>query len=156
MTAVEIRPAPAATAYVDDFHTWTRELRAGLRTGDLSSLDRASRVGEIEDSGGSQSADLVSILRVVLPDMLRFDRQSDTQPRNRAISTAKHRVDITDQLEDSPGLKSRLVEAAAKAYRVARLEAVGETGLPPTLFPEACPYTYQDIVDRPFTIDPAA
>ena len=156
MTAVKTRPASAGTAYADDFYTWTREQSERLRSGDLSGLDRENLAEEIESLGKSQFASLVSALRVVLLHMLKFDHQLNKRTRSSAISIATHRVHVIDELDESPGLKTRLVEAVAKAYRVARLEAVSETGLPLKLFPETCPYTYQDIMDRPFTIDPAA
>jgi hypothetical protein len=156
MTALKTRPAPAGTAYADDFYTWTREQGARLRSGDLSGLDRENLAEEIESLGKSQFASLVNALRVVLLNMLKFDFQPAKRTRSWAISIATHRVHIAEELAESPGLKGRLVEAVAKAYRVARLEAAKETGLVVKRFPEICPYTYQDITDRPFAIDPEA
>ncbi|MEE7448944.1 hypothetical protein MRF4_14705 [Methylobacterium radiotolerans] len=156
MTALKTRPAPAGTAYADDFYTWTQEQSARLRSGDLSGLDRENLAEEIESLGKSQFASLVSALRVVLLHMLKFDFQPEMQSRSWAISIATHRLHVAEELAESPGLKARLVEAVAKAYRVARLEAAKETGLPIKRFLEICPYTYQDIADRPFAIDPDA
>jgi hypothetical protein len=156
MTALKSRPAPAGTAYADDFYTWTQEQSARLRSGDLTGLDRENLAEEIESLGKSQFASLVSALRIVLLHMLKFDFQPEMQSRSWAISIATHRVHIAEELSESPGLKGRLAEAVAKAYRVARLEAAKEMGLVVKRFPETCPYTYQDIIDRSFAIDPEA
>lgn len=156
MTALKTRPTLTGTAYADDFYTWTQERSARLRSGEPSGLVRANLADEIESLGKSQFVRLTSALRMVLLHRLKFDHQPGKRTRSWAISLAPHRVHTIDELEESPGLKGRLVEAVAKAYRVARLDAVSETGLPVKLFPEACPYTYQDIMDRPFTIDPTA
>ena len=61
-----------------------------------------------------------------------------------------------DEIEESPGLKSRLDDAVERAYRRARLEASGETGLALRTFPETCPYSLDEIMNRPFAIDPDA
>lgn len=154
MTAVKARPSAAGTAYAEDFYTWTQEQSARLRSGDLSGLDRENLAEEIESLGKSQFASLVSALRVVLLHMLKVDYQPSKRTRSWSISIATHRLHVAEELSESPGLKSRLVEAIGKAYRLARLEAAQETGLAVKCFPEACPYTYQDIMDRPFAIDP--
>ncbi|MCJ2062457.1 DUF29 domain-containing protein [Methylobacterium sp. J-088] len=154
MTALKTWPAPAGTAYADDFYTWTQEQGARLRAGDVSEFDRENLAEEIESLGRSQFASLVSALRVVLLHMLKVDHQPSKRTRSWLISVATHRIHIADELDDSPGLKSRLVEAIGKAYRLARLAAAQEMGLAVGSFPETCPYTYQDITDRPFAIDP--
>ncbi|MEL6063583.1 MULTISPECIES: DUF29 domain-containing protein [unclassified Methylobacterium] len=154
MTAVKTRPAAAGTAYADDFYTWTQEQGARLRSGDFSALDYENLAEEIESLGRSQFASLVSALRVVLLHMLKFDYQPGKRTRSWMISIATHRIHIAEELSESPGLKSRLAEAISKAYRVARLDAAKETRLAVSRFPEACPYTYQDVMDRHFAIDP--
>jgi len=152
MTALKTRPASAGTAYADDFYTWTQEQGTHLRAGDVSRLDRENLAEEIESLGRSLFASLVNALRVVLLHMLKVDRQPSKRTRGWSIAT--HRVHSADELNACPGLKSRLDEAIGKAYRLARLEAAQETGLALKRFPETCPYTYQDIMDRPFAIDP--
>ena len=156
MTAVKARPASAGTAYADDFYTWTQEQGARLRSGDLSGLDRENLAEEIESWGKSQFASLVSALRVVLLHMLKFDHQPGKRARSWMISIATHRIQVAEELSESPGLKRRVVEAITKAYRIARLEAAKETRLAVSRFPETCPYTYQDIMDRHFAIDSEA
>ncbi|SDM51716.1 protein of unknown function DUF29 [Methylobacterium phyllostachyos] len=154
MTALKTRAAAAGTADADRFYSWTQERGARLRTGDDSGLDRENLAAEIESTGGSQFASLVSASRAVLLHMLKIDHQPSEWARSWSISIATHRVHIGDALKECPGLKSRLVEAIGKAYRLARLEAAQETGLALGGFPQTCPYTYQDIMDRTFAIDP--
>lgn len=150
------RPDSPTTAYADDFYTWTQEQGARLRAGDLDGLDLENLAEEIESLGKSQFASLVSALRIVLLHMLKFDHQPERRTRSWALSIATHRDQAVEELEESPGLKSRLDEAMTKAYRRARLEASGETGLPLKQFPETCPYSLDEIMNRPFAIDPVA
>ncbi|WP_375454467.1 DUF29 domain-containing protein [uncultured Methylobacterium sp.] len=147
-------PADAGAAYADDFYTWTQEQGARLRAGDLTALDLENLAEEIESLGRSQFSSLVSAWRVILLHMLKFDYQPSRRTRGWVISIASHREAAADELKDSPGLKRRQREAMERAYRRARLEAAKETGLPLKTFPEACPYTSDEMLTRPFAIDP--
>ncbi|GJD35819.1 DUF29 domain-containing protein [Methylobacterium aerolatum] len=148
------RPDSPPTAYGDDFYTWTQEQGARLRAGNLDGLDLENLAEEIESLGKSQFASLVSALRIVLLHMLKFDHQPERRSRSWIVSIATHRDHAAEELEESPGLKNRLNEAIGKAYRRARLEAYGETGLPLDAFPEVCPYSLHEIMNRPFATDP--
>ena len=154
MTAVRTRPASAGTAYADDFYTWTREQSERLRSGDLSGLDRENLAEEIESLGKSQYDSLVSLWRVVLLHMLKFDYQPERRSRSWTVSIRTHRNRAADVLEDNPGLKSRLAQALMRAYRDAREEASAETGLPLKRFPKECPYTREELLTRLFSADP--
>ncbi|WP_342106070.1 DUF29 domain-containing protein [Methylobacterium sp. SI9] len=154
MTAVKARRSSAGTAYADDFYTWTQEQGARLRSGDLSGLDRANLAEEIESLGRSQYDSLVSLWRVVLLHMLKFDYQPERRSRSWTVSIRTHRNRAADVLDDNPGLKSRLVQAVERAYRDAREEAAAETGLPLRMFPKDCPYTREELLTRPFSADP--
>ena len=148
------RPAGTGTAYADDFYIWTQEQGARLRAGDLDALDLENLAEEIESLGKSQFGSLVSAWRVVLLHMLKFDHQPSRRTRSWVITIATHRETAVDELRDSPGLKGRVTEAMERAYRRARLEAADETGLPLKTFPETCPYTREEMLTRPFAIDP--
>ena len=151
-----IRSDTPTTAYSDDFYTWTQEQGARLRAGDLDGLDLENLAEEIESLGKSQFASLVSALRIVLLHMLKCDHQPERRSRSWALSIAEHRRRIIFELMDSPGLKSRLTDAVVLAYDLGRIEAAKETDLSLKKFPEACPYTFDEIMNRPFAIDPDA
>ena len=51
---------------------------------------------------------------------------------------------------DNPGLRPRIAEAVARAYRKARLQAMKETKLKESRFPDTCPYSFDDLVSRKF------
>jgi hypothetical protein len=148
------RPALAGTAYEDDFYTWTQEQGARLRSGDFAGLDLANLAEEIESLGRSEFNGLVGAWRAILIHMLKFDHQPEKRTRSWAISIRSQRDNAADVLADNPGLKSRLDDALARAYRGARLEASKETSIPLKRFPETCPYTQAEVLTRPFPVDP--
>ncbi len=104
--------------------------------------------------GRSQFDSLVSMWRVILLHMLKFDHQPDKRTRSWTVSIRTHRNRAADILDDNPGLKSRLDEALVRAYRDARQEASAETGLSLKLFPKECPYSRAELLTRPFSADP--
>ena len=155
MTALtKPKPVPAGTAYENDFYTWTQEQSARLRTGQLDSLDRENLAEEIESLGRSEYNSLVGAWRVILLHMLKFDHQPKRATRSWSVSIATQRRQSRDILKDNPGLKSRLDEAMERAYHDARLKAFQETRLPLDRFPETCPYSRDDLLSRPFPMDP--
>ncbi|GJE61708.1 DUF29 domain-containing protein [Methylobacterium trifolii] len=156
MTALKAaRPtATGGTAYADDFYTWTQEQGARLRAGDLSALDREDLAEEIESLGRSEFGKLVAAFRDILRSILVFDHRPDLPARDGALLIAAQRLDVTFLLKDSPGLKDRSEEAMARAYQTARLGAADAAQLPLSRFPETCPYNREDLMRRPFAIDP--
>ncbi len=76
------------------------------------------------------------------------------QPEGRSVSWAASLLEQRDQLgstlSDSPSLRSYPRDVVDKQYRIARLKAAGETKLPLDAFPEANPYSLQEILDEGF------
>jgi len=143
------RRAPGGL-YGDDLYTWAIEQAAALRAGDLESLDLANLAEEIEDLGSEQLHKLTSAYRIILAHMLKWDYQPERRSRSWATSINSQRAAASDVLEDSPGLTSRRDVALARAYRRARIEAGGQTGLGEGAFPAECPYSLDDVMMREF------
>jgi hypothetical protein len=141
---------PAAAGYWDDFYSWLMEQAAHLRSGRWEALDRENLAEEIEGLGREQFNKLESVLRVVLMHMLKWDHQPGRRSRSWVLSIEAQRLELDDLLSDNPGLKPRIAEATARAYRKARIEAANETGLEEHEFPEECPYRWNDIASREF------
>jgi len=149
--------APAAKAhpnslYERDLYAWSQEQARLLRAGRFSELDAENIAEEISDVGTTEYRVLESALRVLLAHMLKWDHQPERRTRSWQMTIAEQRVQIEQQLTDNPSLKSRRDEAVVQAYRRARLIASGETDLDLGRFPESCPYDWDAITRRPFTL----
>ncbi len=142
---------PAGAAYDRDFYSWSQEQARLVREGRWDTVDRENVAEEIESLGREQFNKLESALRVLMMHMLKWDHQPDRRGRSWSISIRQQRLEVDDVLADNPGLKSRIAEAVARGYRKARLEAAKETGLDEEIFPDACPYSWDDIVSREFS-----
>ena len=147
------QPAAGETpraSYDRDFYTWSQEQGRLVREGRWNEVDRENVAEEIESLGREQFNKLESALRVLMMHMLKWDHQPERRSRSWAGSIDTQRLELADVLDDNPGLQPRIGEAIARAYRKARSEAVVETGLKKSTFPETCPYSYDEITSRVF------
>jgi hypothetical protein len=145
-----LAPEMADAGYDNDFYTWSQQQAALVRAGRWSAVDRENVAEEIESLGREQFNKLESALRVLLIHMLKWDNQPVRRSRSWVLSIEAQRIELEDVLDDNPGLKPRIVEAIARAYRRARIEAERETLLEKSVFPATCPYSYDDITSREF------
>jgi hypothetical protein len=143
--------APIEAAYEHDFYSWLMEQARHIREGRFAALDRDNLAEEIESLGREQFNKLVSALRVLMLHMLKWDHQPALRSRSWVLSIEEQRLEIADVLADNPGLKPRIGEAIARAYRRARIEAAKETGLDEKEFATTCPYAFDDMTSRDFS-----
>ena len=158
--AVKERPAASDASsgtrarYEDDLYTWVNEQVELLRAGRLDEIDAQNIAEELSDVGASQYDKLWSSLRVLVMHMLKWDQQPEFRTPSWVYSIREQRNRYAKILKKNPGLASRRDEALADAYDSARLWAANETSLPVDEFPDECPYTWDDILNRPFETDP--
>jgi hypothetical protein len=143
---------PVSASYERDFYTWSLEQARLVREGRWDAVDRDNVAEEIESLGREQFNKLASALRVVMLHMLKWDHQPELRSRSWVLSIETQRLELEDVVADNPGLRSRIPEAITRGYRKARLEAAKETGVAKELFPETCPYGWNDIVSRVFSL----
>ena len=143
----------SAARYDDDFAAWAIAQAEYLASGRFSDLDIDNLTEEVSALAKRDFRRLVSVIEVVLVHLLKFDHQGEKRSRSWTLSILEHRDRIERSLRDSPSFLSRLDDAVSDAYRTARTAAARETGLPLATFPEACPYGWDDVVNRPFDAD---
>ena len=151
---VDLAPVdePLRADYNRDFYSWLMEQARHVRAGRWNALDRENLAEEIESLGREQFNKLESALRVLLVHILKWDHQPKRRTRSWVISIKDQRIEFDQVLEDNPGLKGRLDEALARAYRRARLQAAKATSLDEETFPATCTYSWEDIVSREFSL----
>ncbi|MFF9598966.1 DUF29 domain-containing protein [Methylobacterium fujisawaense] len=151
--------APAAphaegrTRYADDLYSWVQEQVALLRAGRVDALDLDNIAEELSDVGLSEYHRLTSAVEIVLLHMLKWDHQPERRSRSWTLSIAEHRERILIQLRKSPGLRSSLDEVQRDGFRLGRLGAARQMRRSPKTLPAECPYSWDDILNRPFEVD---
>jgi len=142
---------PAKSPLYDrDFYAWSREQAELLRAGKLADADIEHIAEEIDSMGRTEKRELISRLTVLLLHLLKWRHQPGKRGPSWEASVRVQRYGVEDHVDDNPSLKPPLQRALASAYRKATLEAVAETGLPSATFPEACPWTVEQVLDDGF------
>jgi hypothetical protein len=142
--------ADLSALYDEDFFEWTRRSAELLRAGQLDQADIEHIAEEIESMGKSEKRELVSRLTVLLTHLLKWQNQPVLRGTSWRLTLQEQRNQLEDHLADNPSLKSTLAETIAAAYRNAILGAARETGMDPDVFPAACPWSFQQIIDPNF------
>jgi hypothetical protein len=143
----------ASRLYDEDFYAWANQQAALLRAGRLAEADIAQIAEEIESMGKTEKRELTNRLAVLLMHLLKWRFQPAIRSTGWRLTIEEQRDRLIDHMADNPSLTSKLPETTASAYRLAILAAARETGLPPALFPAACPWTYEEIIDANFWPD---
>lgn len=136
--------------YESDFYAWANQQAALLRAGNLSAADIEHIAEEIESMGKTEKRELVNRLAVLLLHLLKWQFQPKRRSASWEATIIVQRHDLADHLADNPSLKAQLPAAISRAYSNAAPLAVGETGLPRTTFPTACPWSFDQIMDEGF------
>ncbi len=140
------------TRYEDDLYTWANEQVALLREGRVGEVDSENVAEELSDVAKGLYWQLWTGLRVLVMNMLKWDQQPEFRTATWSWSIEEQRRRYAKLMSKSPGLILQRDEALADAYESARDWAALETHLHVSEFPEECPYTWVDVLDRPFEV----
>ena len=143
----------ARTRYGDDLYTWVQEQVALLRAGRVDALDLDNIAEELSDVGSAQYSQLESALRVLIMHMLKWDQQPEKRTPSCIYSIREQRLRYAKILRKNPGLKLHLDTMRDDIYPISHNWAADECHLLPSEFPPECPYTWDDLLERPFDFD---
>ena len=140
----------ALPLYDQDFFGWATRQADLLRRGRFAEADLANIVEEIETLGRSEKRELESAYRLICLHLLKLMFQPSHTTRSWLNTIVRERNTAERVLDDSPSLKPRRGALLRAAYRQARKEAAAETGLPLSIFPDAPPFTLDQVAADDF------
>ncbi|MFM6039276.1 MAG: DUF29 domain-containing protein [Sphaerospermopsis kisseleviana] len=126
------------TLYEQDYYLWIKTTINQLRTGQFSAVDLENLLEELETMGRSQKRAIKSLLIKLLEHLLKLKCWDNERERNqghwkREVRT--FRIQIKDELTDSPSLKPYILEIFEKCYQEARKLVSDSSQLPLDTFP---------------------
>jgi Domain of unknown function DUF29 len=139
--------------YDTDFYTWNQTQAAAVRAKDWAALDIENIAEEIESLGRSDRRAITHQLERLLLHLLKWVYQAQERARRGRSwrgSIRQARQAIADLIEESPSLRDLPAERLARAYIRARAQAMEQTGLPLSTFPETCPWSPDQLQDEDF------
>lgn len=142
-------------AYEADYYGWTLDQAAAVRAGRFDLIDRENLAEEIEDLGKSEKREIESRLVQVLLHLIKWQFQPEKRKGGWEASIRVHRQRLIKIITENPSLKHYPGEEMPHAYMEARLAAEKETGIAYEAFPDACPFTIDQVMDETFLPDAA-
>jgi hypothetical protein len=98
--------------------------------------------------GKSEQRGINRHLRVLLMHLLKWEFQERFRGGSWLGSIRNARLSIDDLIKTSPSLKNKPENDLPEAYKQAREWASDEIGLKLDIFPQECPYTIEQILNK--------
>jgi hypothetical protein len=133
--------------YEADFAGWAEDTARAVAEGRWSEIDQAALAEEVADLARKERRVIRSRFEVLLLHLLRQRFQPMKASRGWEATIQEQRLRLRELLEENPSLATdpEVADAARKAYRLARLRAVRETGLALETFPTEIPFSTAEI-----------
>lgn len=131
--------------YEQDYYLGLETTAKLLREGQLSALDAANLLEEIEDIGRSEKRAVYSNLKILLMPLLKYGYQPEKRSNSWRASIVEHRQRLQKAFQESPSLQP-YTEIFNECYQDARELAAAETGLAIDGFPVETPFTSEEIL----------
>jgi hypothetical protein len=135
-----------STLYEQDYYLWLETTAKLLRDGQLSALDAANLLEEIEDMGRSEKRAVYSNLKILLMHLLKYRYQPEKRSNSWIASIVEHQQRLKKAFKESPSLQPYFTEVFNECYQDARELAAAETGLAIDWFPVETPFTPEEIL----------
>lgn len=142
-----------AVLYEQDYYLWLETTASLLKTGQLSALDIANLLEEIEDMGRSEKRAVYSNLKILLLHLLKHKYQPERRSNSWLASIVEHRQRLRQAIAESPSLQPYLIEVFQQCYQDARALAAAETGLAIEVFPIENFFAISEILDFGYLSD---
>jgi hypothetical protein len=136
--------------YDEDFFQWTQCNASVLRSGAVQNADLEHIAEEIEDMGKRHRQAAVNRMRVLIMHLLKYRFQPGKRSPSwtRTIIEQRRRLHLI--FEDSPSLRSYVLEHIDAIYAHAAQDAMIEMSSKDIGLPEACPWRMDAILDPKF------
>ena len=139
-----------ADLYDADFAEWTRHNAELLRSGRVTEADLAHIAEEIEDMGKRERRSLDSRMERLIEHLLKWQYQPEQRGSSWGRTIAAQREGVRLLLIKNPGFRPFLDEVVADAYQAAVEIVMATISCPRETFPETCPYSLEQLLDRNF------
>jgi len=139
-------------SYDTDVIAWANEQAAFIRAGRFDLLDLEHIADEIEDVGKSERRELRNRMAILLVHLLKWKFQPERRGHSWQRTIKTQRKELAECIADTPSLKVEVANSTwwEKVWADTLIMVTKETGLDFEIFPDECPWQYQQIVDVSF------
>ncbi|PIG93122.1 hypothetical protein CSQ79_13025 [Gloeocapsopsis sp. IPPAS B-1203] len=139
------------TLYETDYQLWLAQTLKKLRLGDFENIDTENLIEEVESLGRSDRHAVSSYLMRLCEHLLKlkhWETEREMCFRGWNLEITNFRIQIQEQLETSPSLKTFLQENFLKQYTNGRKLFLKATDLDSSLIPEQPCFTLEQALDE--------
>lgn len=129
---------------------WLEQQAHLLKTRHFNALDIDHLTEELESEMGNERRELYRRLRILIGHLLKWQYQAEHRSASWAGTIRVQRKDLGKLLKDSPSLQRFLEPETHDAYADAVELASGETGIEESVFPAACPFSVEELLNRDY------
>lgn len=140
----------ALASYEQDFYGWIQNQVALLQNRCFEQVDLEHLIEELQIMGARERRELVNRLCVLLMHLLKWQYEPERRSKSWVNTIREQRRMIPKHLQDNPSLKGVFPALWSEAYDDARKEAALETSLPLQIFPNECPWMFEQVMDNEF------
>jgi len=137
--------------YDTDYQLWLDQTVAQLKVQDFSQIDLENLIEEIESLGRSEKRAISSYLMRLCEHLLKikyWESEREMCLRVWKREVINFRLQIQDELETSPSLRSFLQDIFAKQYKNGRKLFLNASELDAKLIPETPDFTLEQVLDE--------
>jgi hypothetical protein len=135
-------------AYDEDFYAWTFEQARFLRERRFDLLDIEHLADEIEDIAKREVRELTKDISALLVYLIRWHFLPGERNISWSVNIEVVRLQVTEVLEESPSLRLCLNEPQTLQSAWTNALAQLLTGSDPNPYPDACPWTIDDVLSN--------
>jgi len=139
--------------YEQDYYLWLMKNAELVRQGRFSEVDAGNIAEELECMGRSEKRELASRLAVLLTHLLKWSFEPEKRTNSWKYTIVEQRRKIVELLNESPSLCSEFNRRFDYAYESALIKAAKETGMETACFPQECPFSSEQVMDKNFYPD---
>ncbi|MES0337941.1 MAG: DUF29 domain-containing protein [Candidatus Magnetobacterium sp. LHC-1] len=140
----------ARALYDVDFYQWVFYNADLLRQGKFTEIDLENIIEELESIARNNKRELLGRLKVLILHLLKWQYQPKRRCKSWRATIGNQRDEIKHLLADSPSLKHNIEIVITKGFIEAKRAFEDETGMSARQLPDACPYTFEQLMDYGF------
>jgi hypothetical protein len=146
----QIQPNLTQSLYEEDYSLWLDNTLKQLQKRELDRVDWEHLIEEIEALGNEQRRRVDSYLRQLFIHLLLYrywEQERSFCGRGWQDEIGNFRYEL-ELLLQSKTLYNYFLQEIDTVYPKARKQVIQKTELPPTTFPEQCPWSPEEILDN--------
>src|SRR5437879_6010914 len=144
---IQQAPEVLPSLYESDETAWLEAMSELIHQGRFDELDYAHLGEYLADMARRDRREVESRLAILIAHLLKWTKQTAKRSRSWRRTIVVQRQELVRQVERGV-LRNHAEAALPKLYAAAVEQVVTETGLPAETFPDACPYTLDQVLSQ--------